>query len=155
MPLPGFVVQAIRELPVPDLLVMIEESERQGFAFVRRLLDQWHSGVKRFDGPGERLFGAFAGPGRAVGICGLTRDPFTEAPGVGRLRNLYVLAEFRRAGIGTALVRTVIAAARPAFDLLRLRAGSPEAARLYERHGFARAPAGVADCTHLLDLAGG
>ena len=149
---PRFAVEPIVELPDRGLLLLLEASEREGFRFVRRVVEEWRRGIHRFDGPGERLLGAFVPAAGAVGLCGLMRDPYTAAPAVGRLRNLYVLPAHRRGGIGAALTRAVVDAARGAFRLLRLRAGTPEAARLYERLGFAPAPAGSPDCTHVLAL---
>src|SRR5438270_11536961 len=93
--------------PRPDRLAeLVAESEETGFRFVRRLVEDWESGRNRFDGPGEALFAAVCGQ-RVVGVCGLNADPYTAAPGVGRVRRLYVLAGFRRSGVGRQLVRAV------------------------------------------------
>jgi GNAT superfamily N-acetyltransferase len=86
-----------------------------------------------------------------VGVCGLNTDPYTESPGVGRFRRLYVLASFRRAGVGGQLVRAVVAAARGHFHVLRLRTESEAAARFYEALGF-QPCVGKPDCTHTLIL---
>lgn len=144
-------VTPLADLPEHDLLPLLEESEREGFRFVRRVLEEWRSGVNRFTGRGEVLFGAWIG-GTLVGLCGLMQDPYQERPEVGRLRNLFVLPAYRSHGIGAALTQTVIDAARASFDTLRLRAGTAGAARLYERLGFSPV-AKVPDCTHLLQLA--
>jgi ribosomal protein S18 acetylase RimI-like enzyme len=146
-------IRRVRDLAPDDLADLAAESERSGFRFVRRLLDEWVAGVNRFDRPGEALFVAFVG-GRVVGVCGLNLDPYDAGPRVGRVRRLYVLSTHRRAGVGRRLVMEVIAAARGAFDRLRLRTDNPEATRFYERLGF-RPCAGVGDCTHVLELGGG
>jgi ribosomal protein S18 acetylase RimI-like enzyme len=70
---------------------------------------------------------------------------------VGRVRHLYVGRAARRLGVGGALMREVIQAARGAFDVLRLRTGNPAAAALYEGLGFRRTPE-TADSTHIMDL---
>jgi GNAT superfamily N-acetyltransferase len=75
-------------------------------------------------------------------------DPYTTDPAVGRLRNLYVLPEYRGQGIGASLTRSVIALAASVYQSLRLRAGTPQAAKFYERLGFTPT-AGVPDCTHI------
>lgn len=89
---------------------LVDESERQGYRFVRRLADEWASGANRFDRPGEALFAARI-DGRLVGACGLNVDPYTRVVGVGRVRHLYVLADYRRLGVGRQLVEQVLDAA--------------------------------------------
>ena len=128
---------------------LVDESERQGYRFVRRLADEWASGANRFDRPGEALFAARI-DGRLVGACGLNVDPYTRVVGVGRVRHLYVLADYRRLGVGRQLVEQVLDAARGRFERLRLSTQNPAAAQLYERLGFERRAA--ADHTHLLEL---
>lgn len=136
----------LRELPEGDLAPLLAASESEGFRFVRRVLDEWRSGINRFANPGEALFGAFC-DGTLAGVCGLMRDPYADQDGVGRLRNLYVLPRFRGRGLGALLTRAVIAQAAKGFAVLRLRAGTEGAARLYERLGF-EPTSGVPDCTH-------
>jgi GNAT superfamily N-acetyltransferase len=140
----------LHELPPDGLADLVAESERLGFRFVRRLRDEWAAGVNRFDRPGEALFAASL-DGRVVGVCGLNADPYASDPRVGRVRHLYVLVAYRRAGIGRRLVAEVVTAARGTFDRLRLRTDDPDAARFYERLGF-RPRAGLEHCTHALEL---
>ena len=147
----GFSVTRLEELPPDRLADLVAESEREGFAFVRRLVDEWESGDNRFDRPGEALFAA-VDDGRVVGVCGLNIDPYLPGGRVGRVRHLYVAAAFRRRGIGAGLVAAVIRAARGTFDRLRLRTESESAVRFYESLGF-RSCAGEPDCTCALQLA--
>jgi len=110
--------------------------------------------ANRFDRPGESFFAASLN-GTLVGICGLNVDPYVERqdaepPAVGRVRHLYVLSTARGTGVGTALTRRVIEAAREHFTLLRLSTTNPLAARLYERLGFE--PTTAAHATHILTL---
>jgi ribosomal protein S18 acetylase RimI-like enzyme len=145
-----FAVERLAHLPPDRLAELVGESERQGWRFVRRLVEEWDVGVTRFDRPGEALFAARAN-GRVVGICGLSVDPYAGDPRVGRVRHLYVLTAWRRRGLARGLVEAVVAAAGGTFDRLRLRTANPAAARLYEALGF-RPCAGVPDCTHALGL---
>jgi GNAT superfamily N-acetyltransferase len=138
------------ELRERQLLPLLEASESEGFPFVRRLAREWQTGVNRFSGPGEALFGAFHGE-NLVGICGLMLDPYARTSGVARLRNLYVLPQFRGSGIGRQLTEAVISSASGAFHRLRLRAGTPEAARFYDHLAFTRCSA-EPDSTHVLVL---
>jgi GNAT superfamily N-acetyltransferase len=141
----------LRELPPDRLAELVAEAEQAGHRFPRRLVEEWDSGANRFDGPGEVLFAAVAG-GRVVGLCGLNADPYAGGPRVGRVRRLYVLADYRRRGIGRRLVLEVVAAARGAFDLLRLWTEDRAAAAFYEALGFFPR-VGEPDCTHALRLA--
>jgi GNAT superfamily N-acetyltransferase len=55
---------------------------------------------------------------------------------VGRLRHLYVRQDARRNGIGSALVRLILDEAKGAFQFVRLRTDTPEAAEFYAQLGF-------------------
>jgi ribosomal protein S18 acetylase RimI-like enzyme len=129
---------------------LLAESERLGYGFIRRLVDDWTSGNNRFDRPGEGLYSATLAS-RIVGVCGLNVDPYAADSRTGRVRHLCVLSEHRRRGIGGQLVRQVIGAAQGSFAWLRLRTGDESAARFYESLGF-RACHGDEFCTHVLDL---
>jgi GNAT superfamily N-acetyltransferase len=144
-------VEPLSGIPTDCLGAWLAESEQDGARIVRRLIEEWATGVNRFDRPGEALFGASVG-GRLVGVCGLNVDPYAAEARVGRVRHLYVLSASRRLGVGRYLVAAVIEAARGRFDTLRLRTANPAAARLYETLGF-RACGEVAHCTHVMDLA--
>jgi ribosomal protein S18 acetylase RimI-like enzyme len=145
------VIERLSGEPADLLRGLVAESERQGFRFVRRLVDEWTDGVARFDRPGEVLFAARSG-GDVIGVCGLTVDPYEHDPRVGRVRHLYVLVSHRRAGVGEHLVADVVDTARRHFDRLHLRTTSPAAARLYERLGF-RPTRSASHRTHTLTLA--
>jgi ribosomal protein S18 acetylase RimI-like enzyme len=145
------IVERIQELPPDGLAELVAESEQAGWKFLRRLIEEWATGANRFTGPHEALFVARAGQ-RVVGVCGLNVDPYAGDQRAGRVRRLYVLSMYRRRGVGEQLVAAVIAAARGAFDSLRLRTDNAEAARCYEKLGFRRCAR--ADCTHVLELEG-
>jgi GNAT superfamily N-acetyltransferase len=145
-------IERLADLPAAGFIVLLAESEQAGLGLLRRLADEWASGANRFDRPGEALFAARIGR-ELVAVGGLNVDPYTEAPRVGRVRHLYVLSPWRRAGIGGRLVTEIIEAARGPFDRLRLSTTNPEAARLYERQGFVPR-ADVPHCSHVLELAG-
>jgi GNAT superfamily N-acetyltransferase len=147
-----FAMVRLQHLPPGLLAELVAESEAEGFRFLRRLVEEWAGGGNRFELPGEALFAVVSGP-RVVGVCGLNVDPYACESGVGRVRRLYVLAECRRRGLGRRLLQAVVAAARGHFRLLRLRTENEAAGRFYESLGF-RACAGVADCTHVLELVG-
>lgn len=139
--------------PGNEIVELLAESEAAGFLFVRRLVTEWASGVNRFAEAGELLLAARS-DGRLIGICGLNRDPYAASERVGRVRHLYVMAAFRRQGIGRRLLDEIIAAARGTYDRLHLRTDSQEAARFYEGLGFQEC-SDMPDCTHCLELAPG
>ena len=74
------VIERLSGEPADRLGALVAESERQGFRFVRRLVDEWRSGANRFDRPGEVLFAARAGDD-VIGVCGLNIDPHADDPG--------------------------------------------------------------------------
>lgn len=49
-----FEIHQITHLP-PKILALEKEAIGQGFRFITRLIDEWHSGTNRFDAPGECL----------------------------------------------------------------------------------------------------
>jgi GNAT superfamily N-acetyltransferase len=143
-------VNRLNDLPPDRLADLVAESEKAGYRFLRRLVEDWENGANRFAQPGEALFGAVL-DGRIIGVCGLNRDPYRCGGRVGRVRHLYVAVAFRRRGIGRSLVAMVVRTARDAFEQLRLRTDSDPAARYYEALGFSRCD-GEADWTHMFDL---
>jgi GNAT superfamily N-acetyltransferase len=144
------VIEPLSDVRPERLAALLIDSERAGQRFVRRLVDEWASGVNRFDRPGEILLAAWRGH-ELVGVGGLNVDPYAGTARVGRVRHVYVLSTYRRLGIGALLVAEIIDAAQGRFGSLRLRTLNPDAAQLYERLGFRRRD-GVAECTHVLEI---
>src|SRR5688500_17964293 len=86
------------------LNALAKTARDEGHDFLLRFNAEWASGALRFNGPGECLFVAHVGQ-ELAGISGICRDPYQEAPDVGRLRHVYVDPEFRARGIAHRLVR--------------------------------------------------
>jgi ribosomal protein S18 acetylase RimI-like enzyme len=127
-------ITQLHTLP-PQLFDLEHEASTQGFKFLRRLIEEWHSGSNRFDQPGERLLMA-SDSGNIVGIAGLNVDPYAASPDTARLRRLYVANDYRRRGIGKALVGAAIEDAQTRFRAVRLSTDTAVAAKFYERLGF-------------------
>lgn len=100
-----------------------------------RLIDEWHTGRNSFDKLGERLLVA-ADNGSIVGIGGLNVDPYKPAGDTARLRHLYVANDFRRRGVGEALVYALLEGASLRFRAVRLSTDTESAAAFYLRLGF-------------------
>jgi GNAT superfamily N-acetyltransferase len=135
------------ELPLPGMESLQSEAKAEGYDFIETLVEEWASAENRFDAAGEILCGHLD-RGLLVAVGGLNRDPFAGRPDVGRIRRVYVRAAWRNKGVGGALVTTLVELARTHFRCVRLRAENAEAARLYERIGFA--PIANPDATHIL-----
>jgi len=133
----------------PDIDPLVAEADADGHLFMRRLRDEYASHTNRFDRPGELLLAARM-DGRFAGICGLNIDPFAPVPGVGRLRRLYVARAARRFGVGSLLVRRLLAHAAPHFTHVRLRTDSADAAAFYMRLGFQ--PTAEEGATHIFRI---
>ncbi|MGG5808191.1 GNAT family N-acetyltransferase [Falsiroseomonas sp. CW058] len=142
-------VARLAALP-PGFEELAADATADGQRLLEVLRQDWESGAMRFAGPGEALFGAFAGDA-LLGLGGLTRDPYAKGEGAARLRRLYVRRSSRRQGVGRALVRAIVAEAR-AGGWARLRVRAPPAAfPFHESCGFLRA-VGEASATHVMPL---
>jgi len=134
-------IRVLDPFPAAAVESLARESTREGFRFVRRLVDEQASGEARFDRPGEVLLGVFNGE-ELVAIGGVTRDPYGGDASVGRLRHVYVRAAHRRRGVGQALIRALEAHAREHFAALVLRTDTGAAARFYAALGYRALAAG-------------
>lgn len=116
-----------------DVEPLADEAWADGYPFVERMRHDWKSGDNRFDGPGERLIGAFEDD-TLVGFCGLNRDPYVSE-NAGRIRHLYVSLDHRHAGVARTLVARALDGASIWFPRIRLRS-TPASRSFYEHLGF-------------------
>lgn len=135
------VITRIDEWPTEAIAPLLEESEREGFRFLRRAQDEWMTGTNRFSQQGEALF-AVMESGRIVAVGGITRETSNR----GRLRRFYVRHEQRRRGVGRALVAQIVEFARGYFSEVILRTDTEAGAGFYEALGFL--PVEDDGCTH-------
>ena len=131
---PGIEIRPI-ELPIEGFDALVAEARDEHLAFLDRMKAEWHSGKGRFDQPGEILLGAFDGT-KLLGVCGLNIDPYLDNPRVGRLRHLFVAKAGRSKGVGSALVRAVLAHAKGHFAIVRLRTDADVRGAFYASFGF-------------------
>jgi GNAT superfamily N-acetyltransferase len=141
----------IHTLPTDALAPLLAASTAEGFRFVERLMREWQECNARFDRPGELLLAAYHGTS-IVAIGGLTADPYTNEPALGRLRHLYVRPDARRRGIGKRLVQALERAAQETYRALVLRTDTETAARFYEALGYTPLLSG-GTATHRRELA--
>jgi len=121
-----------------DLASLVKESKEDGFRFVERLVNDYKNGCNTFNHSGEGLFGMFNEEGYLVAIGGLNKDPFSNEPYIGRLRRFYVSKGYRRNGIGSLLVRTIIAKAKGNYKILVLHTDTEQADKFYTSLGFSK-----------------
>ena len=134
-------------LPAPGVEILQSEAQVEGYDFIETLVEEWASATNRFDAPGETLCGCLD-QGLLIAVGGLNCDPFAGDPNMGRIRRVYVRQACRNQGLGRTLVTTLVAEARKHFRSVRLRAESPDAARLCKRIGFV--PIDSPDATHIM-----
>jgi ribosomal protein S18 acetylase RimI-like enzyme len=143
-------VSKLVHLDLAQLGPLLHESQREGFAFLQRLWQEYVEGINCFAGQGESLYGVY-NQRQLVGIGGLQADPYTKDPSLGRLRHLYVSEAVRRQGVGRELVRAVVQDARQVYKLLVLRTNTQPAAAFYQALGFV-CDSSIPYATHTLPL---
>jgi GNAT superfamily N-acetyltransferase len=114
---------------------LLDESRREGYGLVQKTIDDWNNNANKFSDKGEKFWGLVSGT-ELVGIGGLNRDPYTTEPNIGRVRHLYIRESYRRKGLATLLMNTIIDQAQQHFSILRLFTENPVAAEFYETLGF-------------------
>ncbi|RNA70126.1 GNAT family N-acetyltransferase [Alteribacter keqinensis] len=124
-----------------DMNHLLEESEKEGFRFLRRLADDYDTGANRFNELDEFLLGVYSGSGQLVAIGGLNRDPFSGDQAVGRIRRFYVSSEWRGRGIGRLLLNELIRQGKEHFHAFTLFTDTPEADKFYISCGFKKGTA--------------
>lgn len=129
-------VEKIEDLLAIEYSHLVLESKEKGFRFLDRLVNDYKNGENTFDNDGESLFGVFNQQGTLIAIGGLNIDPFSGDEKVGRLRRFYVSDAYRRKGIGTLLLKTIVSEAKHYFNTIVLRTHTEEAAKFYKTYGF-------------------
>lgn len=115
--------QPIRQAFAPLLVA----ADAEGLQVLRCLLDEWLSGVNRFDRPGESLWRLQDAENRWVTVGGLNMEPAPGRPDTARMRRSYVLSGQRGQGCGRPLLGAVLASAAGRFNRLRANAQAARA----------------------------
>lgn len=121
-------VERVNDLPA-DIEALCAQSEAEGFRFLRRLINDWQCGDNRFDHDGEAFYAVYQ-DGQLAAVGGLNCD--CDDDNLGRIRRVYVHPDFRRHGVGTALMRRIEQDAMGRFRRLVLFTESWVAAGFYD-----------------------
>lgn len=140
-------IKEIKDLKQVDVSKLVEESEAEGYRFLRRLVDQYEDGTNTFNKTGEVLYGVWDPHNQLAAIGGLNRDPYSSKEGIGRLRRFYISASARRQGIGTKLLQQILKDAQGHFRELVVRTDSSTADAFYRANGFS-GDLGLPEATH-------
>ena len=144
-------IKAIDDLSKVDVSKLVEESEAEGYRFLRRLVDQYEDGTNTFNKAGEVLYGVWDHADKLVAIGGLNRDPYSDKSGVGRLRRFYISEHARRQGIGTKLLKEILNYGKGHFNEIVVRTDSSAADSFYRANGFS-GDLGMPEATHHITL---
>ena len=128
----------------------LESSLSEGYDFVQKLLDEYLSGVNRFDQHGAVLLGVWDS-GTLAGFGGVHPDIYLNRPEIGRVRHVYVLPAYRRSGVGRQLMQALITHARQFYEVLTLRTLTAHGDAFYKSLGFSDTPR-YEQATHWLEL---
>ena len=125
-----------RVASLPDQFDMLRsEAAAEGFRNMESLFSQWQDGSNRFTRAGELLAVARV-DGELAGIGGITQD-FVD-PAALRMRRFYVRALYRRHGVGRAIAKVALDAARPLGRRIFVYAETADAVKFWEAMGFVR-----------------
>lgn len=116
---------------------LVEESVEEGYNFVRRLRDEYINETNNFKNKGELLYFAYI-KGKVVGVCGINNDPYLNDKDFGRVRHLYVLKNYRGAGLANLLLDNVVKNSKKHFKTFTLRTFNEIASNLYCKYGFTK-----------------
>jgi len=104
--------------------------------------EQFAARLQPHGNPENGVFGAFSGDGRLTGMLGFARENRRKRAHIATLWSMYVLQEFRRKGVGAALLDQAIAHARGLNGvrqiILSVTANNEAACALYASRGFER-----------------
>ncbi len=134
-----------------DLNRLVIQSKEEGFRFVERLVNEYENGTNTFNQRGEGLFGVANEEGLLIAIGGLNKDPFSDEKFVGRLRRFYVSKEYRRNGVGSFLVKRIVAEAKKHYKILVLHTDTEQADTFYTTIGFSKGNL-YPNSTHVINL---
>ncbi|WP_242252706.1 GNAT family N-acetyltransferase [Bacillus cereus group sp. BfR-BA-01379] len=130
-------IQEIENLKKYVFNHLVQESEEEGFNFLKKLISDYENKINTFNKIGECLYGIFQGE-KLIGIGGLNEDPYTENNKVGRLRRFYISKDYRRIGLGNLLLNRLLSHAEKYFNVVVLRTDTKQGGAFYTANGFVK-----------------
>ncbi|WP_243522499.1 GNAT family N-acetyltransferase [Bacillus pseudomycoides] len=131
----NFQLKQIESLSQVDITHLVEASEKEGYNFLIKLVNEYRNKTNTFNKNGEYLYGVFQGE-VLIGIGGINQDPYTKAKAIGRLRRFYISKECRRKGIGNLLLKRILSDAKEHFQIVVLYTDTKQASQFYISNGF-------------------
>lgn len=141
-------IVSVKELKLEEIEDLVELSLAEGYLFLERLVNEWISGENRFNKGNENLY-QIKIDGKVIGIGGINKNPYTDDEKNGRIRHFYIHPKYRRKGIGTELIKTILR--NQDYEKITLRTDKEEASKFYESIGFIRIKDSITD-THEIVL---
>ncbi|OOR03181.1 GNAT family N-acetyltransferase [Bacillus mycoides] len=129
---------------------LIQESTKEGFNFLIKLINEYESKRNTFSKTGECLYGIFRGD-TLIGIGGLNQDPYTKVNKIGRLRRFYIAKDYRRKGLGRLLLGRILSDAKIYFTIVVLHTDTKQGDQFYISSGFVKGTMYVGT-SHYLNL---
>ncbi|MBS4219924.1 GNAT family N-acetyltransferase [Bacillus sp. FJAT-49711] len=131
----GYEVKRIKNLMDENIQLLVDESQKEGFRFLQKLVNNYKEGSNTFTMPGEALYAVYDQDGVMIAVGGININPFSDDTHIGRVRRFYVARDYRRKGIGTLLLETLISEAKNHFQIMVLNS-TPQADAFYTSFGF-------------------
>ena len=129
-------IEKVINLDENEIGEILTESESFGYHYLTKMIDQWKTGQNRFSKSKEQLI-LYKDGERVVGIGGINEEPYIKESSYGRLRDVYVLKEYRRKRVASQIVEHLIEFGRKHYKAITLRVpDNAEASPFYESMGF-------------------
>lgn len=129
-------IQEVNQLP-ETISKLAEQAQKEGFEFVKRMIEEYESGKNQFNKPNEFLLMAFD-DGELIACGGLNlqwHDQDVESR-IGRVRRFYVLPKYRKHGVGKQLLQYLEKKAISNFSALCLNTDTKSAANFYQKMNY-------------------
>ena len=125
----------VKKIPFDGFESLKQESQMEGFNFLKRLKDEWQADINRFSLKGEALY-IVCYESELIAIGGINQDPYLQQEKHGRLRRFYVKKSWRRKKVGKALLYFIVENHAHFFETIGLYTQHEKAAAFYLNVGF-------------------
>ncbi|PFQ44363.1 GNAT family N-acetyltransferase [Bacillus cereus] len=129
--------QQIENLMEYEFSHLVQDSKKEGFNFIIKLINEYKNKINVFNKTGECLYGIFQ-EDTLIGVGGLNEDPYTEDNKIGRLRRFYISRDYRRIGLGNVLLNQLLCHAEKYFEVIVLHTDTKQGNAFYTANGFVK-----------------